>query len=797
MLGRAYLLASIYFFNFFFILIPTNFVLAKNPSYAIPMSEVEKENFLNTISTEIANRRGIDVSIVKQFMRASENAFMLPEENKLCPFKFKIFNFSEQALWNIEVKVEQELSSSSSRNLDSNLTIPIPQSNKIETIHIPFLPKNSQVNVMFTCIRNTNFYGQGSDNTVIAKFSDRLPADYLNAKTVRTMIDTNVDYMISGNVLSPKTSTNSGKKSMALAVLPQISNQKQLREFIRLMLKFEDGVSLFSKYVLTQPKVLSSDVIELIAKDIPEKSTEKFLENGLLSQNPDLFYDLAEEILAARCTKTTAKSKKYAHKMWLWAVEDKIKGERIRRLVMQTCQASLEKIKTFLTVESSSIESKVDVLDALKKEKFSRTINLLYRSSEGKKTLLYFTEKTKNQSKFDEVYKLFLNSNGISEIEEFFNQALLKKNKIFTPEKVIESAKQGDLDLIDFVRSYSDNFGNCFSSIDQLDHCTTSLKHKYSNLIPQGFHVEFLNEVEELITDSRTNPLAVSLSRQYQQWGMDTTKVTEQLCQDAINEIQNNNFEKSQDLVDRVLQIDSEADCNSRVSLKTFWQKLSNILKYCALIGFEILVLTGPLALLIYKSRLKWKKIRPLIYNQDKIASDVKLLSPDKWKKRFNASFYQSIKKLEKIAEGQTVSKTLTKLTENSLEVLAKKTYSLAVTVVEEGRLQSLLIDVDGIIVYALIFPGMHDQPSMLKRYYKPFNRGWVFHLHEVHKILLVDKPDVVMVNLIIFLSPDIKKGTMHLTFLDNNVQILPTPLLNSLETKNSEGTSYDSRMIF
>jgi hypothetical protein len=201
----------------------------------------------------------------------------------------------------------------------------------------------------------------------------------------------------------------------------------------------------------------------------------------------------------------------------------------------------------------------------------------------------------------------------------------------------------------------------------------------------------------------------------------------------------------------------------------------------------------------------KWKTIKPLIYEDDEEQNKQEKqegishhLSTDKWKERFHTSFFQTFKKLEKIKgkEARAAVETLEQLKMNFDQLLTEKTHELTLKIVETGALQSILLNVGGIFIYILVFPGLHDQATLLKRY-PPFMRGWVYHMEELRKVLKIDSAKSDWVQLMLFLSPNFREGTMHLAFQNSNFNLLPVDLLDKSETKEARGILYESRQVF
>jgi hypothetical protein len=134
-------------------------------------------------------------------------------------------------------------------------------------------------------------------------------------------------------------------------------------------------------------------------------------------------------------------------------------------------------------------------------------------------------------------------------------------------------------------------------------------------------------------------------------------------------------------------------------------------------------------------------------------------------------------------------------LISESGEILAEKMLQLAAKVKESGTLQSVLMDIKGVIVYALIFPSLHDKPTLLKRY-EPFAKGWVNHINEVRQAIALEKQGGIMVELMLFLSLSQGEGAIHLAYQSGEFQLLPALLLNSSEVKDTRGLLCEARQI-
>ncbi len=227
------------------------------------------------------------------------------------------------------------------------------------------------------------------------------------------------------------------------------------------------------------------------------------------------------------------------------------------------------------------------------------------------------------------------------------------------------------------------------------------------------------------------------------------------------------------------------------------------------LVYLDILIVLALIGGFVYWTRRKWKSIRPLIYddNNDLQAKDTvtekkggisERLSKDNWNERFHSGLFQTIDKLGEIKsnEIQPVVEVINNLCKNFIQLLDEKTHDLMLKMMETGALQSILLDVGGMYLYILVFPGIHDQPALLKRY-SPFVRGWVFHNEELRKALKIDETKVDLIQLIIFLSPNLREGTMHFAFQNSNLRLFPVDLLDKSEKTNVKGILYESRQAF
>lgn len=174
-----------------------------------------------------------------------------------------------------------------------------------------------------------------------------------------------------------------------------------------------------------------------------------------------------------------------------------------------------------------------------------------------------------------------------------------------------------------------------------------------------------------------------------------------------------------------------------------------------------------------------------------------RFLSFEIWQERFQIAFYNLLKELrQNDGEGeQSIAEVLNELYVRSGGVLIKKTYDMALMVLETGELQSMIIKSDALLVYIIFFPGMHDQPSLLKRH-KSFSKGWIAHIDYIHTLINSKAEQFTLADLALFLTPNLREGVMYLAFEDKEYQLLPAGLLDESEVKNAQGRLFGLRQV-
>jgi hypothetical protein len=173
------------------------------------------------------------------------------------------------------------------------------------------------------------------------------------------------------------------------------------------------------------------------------------------------------------------------------------------------------------------------------------------------------------------------------------------------------------------------------------------------------------------------------------------------------------------------------------------------------------------------------------------------LLEFEVWEERFQSAFYNLLKELRQNQDEieWSIAENLNGLYTQAAELLTNKTYDLALEVLETGELHSVLVKIDNVVVYILFFPGLHDQPSLLKRY-KSFSKGWVSHIEQMRTLLPSEAEQFALAELALFLTPNLRQGVMHLAFQDKQNQILPVGLLDDSEVKNAKGRLCELRQV-
>jgi hypothetical protein len=226
------------------------------------------------------------------------------------------------------------------------------------------------------------------------------------------------------------------------------------------------------------------------------------------------------------------------------------------------------------------------------------------------------------------------------------------------------------------------------------------------------------------------------------------------------------------------------------------------------LIFLDILIVIVLIGAFVYWTRRKWKTIRPLVYDDnnspekdgatEKKGGISERMSKDNWIERFHSGLFQTIDKIGEIKNNEIlpVVEVINNMRKNYIQLLDEKTHDLMLKIMEIGTLQSILLDVGGMYIYILVFPGLHDQPVLLKRY-SPFVHGLVSHIEELRKALQINEAKVNLIQLIIFLSPNLREGTMHLAFQNSSLQLFPVDLLDKSEKANLKGVLYESRQVF
>ena len=225
------------------------------------------------------------------------------------------------------------------------------------------------------------------------------------------------------------------------------------------------------------------------------------------------------------------------------------------------------------------------------------------------------------------------------------------------------------------------------------------------------------------------------------------------------------------------------------------------------LLSIFVLLPIIPLCIVAFISAIRWRKLRPSVDSTNKA-----LVRPEKkeselasqllvfeiWEERFQRAFYNSLKELRQSEDKveQAIAEDLNELYAQAGELLAKKTYDLALGVLETGELQSMLVKIDNVLVYILFFPGLHDQPSLLKRY-KSFSKGWVSHIEQMRTLLPSETKQFALAELALFLTPNLRQGVMYLAFQDKEHQLLPAGLLDDPEVKNAQGRLCGLRQVF
>jgi hypothetical protein len=189
---------------------------------------------------------------------------------------------------------------------------------------------------------------------------------------------------------------------------------------------------------------------------------------------------------------------------------------------------------------------------------------------------------------------------------------------------------------------------------------------------------------------------------------------------------------------------------------------LKTILILAALL---VVALTGA----IVHTRQEWLALRHRLFRplegplkQARPSRVAERLTSPLWDKAFWETLRRSRRDME--ADGNGSAAALLGSAEKAGEDLSQLVKDLAMRAMAAGELRSALVRVDGGLIYALVFPGKHEDRRTFRRY-DALADGWAAHATAVRARAVRDRQSPPLLGLLYILGLDAREGTLLVAY--------------------------------
>jgi hypothetical protein len=198
------------------------------------------------------------------------------------------------------------------------------------------------------------------------------------------------------------------------------------------------------------------------------------------------------------------------------------------------------------------------------------------------------------------------------------------------------------------------------------------------------------------------------------------------------------------------------------------------LIVFFALIAFAA---TG----VILHSRNEWKMLRHSLFR--KPGDLVKMerpgrvaghLEPGRW----GAAFRETLERARRDFEGDEgrAAKAALDVVKTAEAEVAPLVREVALRALTTGELQSILVGLDGVTVYALAFPGRHEDRRSFRRH-ESLSEGWPAHAAAVRRATAGAGAPRPLIALLYFLGLDARDGALLLAYEGDEGRLFPAEL--------------------
>jgi hypothetical protein len=203
-------------------------------------------------------------------------------------------------------------------------------------------------------------------------------------------------------------------------------------------------------------------------------------------------------------------------------------------------------------------------------------------------------------------------------------------------------------------------------------------------------------------------------------------------------------------------------------------EDLKDLIVLIAAIAFAM---TG----VILHSRNEWKLLRHTLFRKPGGLAKMERpgrvaghLDPGRWDAVFRETMERARADLERDDEG-AAKEGLDVLKAAEAEV-APLVREVALRAMTTGELQSIVIGLDGVTVYALAFPGRHEDRRSFRRH-QSLSEGWPAHAAAVRRASAGASAAPPLIGLLYFLGLDARDGALLLAYEGDEGHLFPAEL--------------------